>query len=249
MQLNKLAQFAFSVIYLAGFSISLTSQAALIPRGNGMVYDDVMHVTWLQDANYAATTGFAPGGYMIWSTASDWAQNNVTVGGFTDWRLPSTAEFQNMFMTANGLNNTHIGLTNSGPFINVQFSATGGYWATNFFMMYSSDGYNAEYYYYNDMQLGWSYQMDGGGAYFAWPVRAGDVPNMIPPVLCPINTTTNKFVITWPTNSVGWTLLSNTNPATTNWVTVNITATIAGTNYQVTLPRTNHAGFFRLTHP
>lgn len=178
--------FLVSVILAGLFGISETVKATLIPRGNGMVYDDVMHVTWLQDANYAKTTGFATGGYMIWSTASDWAQNNVTVGGFTDWRLPSTAEFQNMFMSANGLGNSHVGLTNSGPFTNVQFSFTGGYWATNYFMMYSSDGYNAEYYYYNSMQLGWSYQLDGGGAYFAWPVRAGDIAH-------PTNTITTSI--------------------------------------------------------
>jgi len=221
----------------------------LIQRGNGMVYDDVMHVTWLQDANYAATTGFAPGGYMIWSTASDWAQNTVTVGGYTDWRLPSTAEFQNMFMSANGLGNSVVGLTNAGPFINVQFSLTGGYWATNFFMLASSDGLNAEYYYYNDMQLGWSYQMDGGGAYFAWPVRSGDVPNLIPPWLGLLTTSTNQLIITWPTNSVGWTLLFNPDLTSTNWATVSPPTTIIGTNYEVILTSTNRAGFFRLWHP
>jgi hypothetical protein len=81
MTLNKIARILFAAIQWAGIFSNLTAQAALIPRGNGMVYDDVMHVTWLQDANYAVTTGFAPGGYMIWSTANDWAQNNVTVGG------------------------------------------------------------------------------------------------------------------------------------------------------------------------
>jgi hypothetical protein len=154
--------------------VNFSARAALIPRGNGMVYDDVQHLTWLQDANYAATTGYAAGGYMSWGIAYDWAQT-VTVGGFSDWRMPSTAEFQNMFMSANGLGNATPSIRNTGPFTNVQFSLIGGYWTTNFFMLATPDGLTAEYYYYNDTYLGWSYQIDGGGAYFVWPVRSGDI--------------------------------------------------------------------------
>jgi hypothetical protein len=163
-------------LLIVGGILNQAVWGALIPRGNGMVYDDFMRVTWLQDANYASTTGFAPGGFMIWSTANDWAQSNVTVGGFTDWRLPSTAEFQNMFMETNGLGNLEPGMTNSGPFTNLVFGTSlDGYWATNFFMLATPDGLTPEYYVYNYMLLGWTYQVDGGGANFAWPVRSGDI--------------------------------------------------------------------------
>ena len=30
-----------------------TSHAALIDRGGGLIYDDVLNITWLQDAGYA----------------------------------------------------------------------------------------------------------------------------------------------------------------------------------------------------
>ena len=69
---------------------SSTVQAGLIDRGNGMIYDDVLDITWLQDANYAQTSNHSQidtFGQMAWEDAEDWVQN-LEYGGFTDWRLP-----------------------------------------------------------------------------------------------------------------------------------------------------------------
>ena len=93
-------------VCLAGFSG--TVNAMLWDRGSGLVYDDVFDITWLQDANYAGTSGYTdgldygtytdlstgesypiPSGHMIWSDAMDWAYSLVYVG-FDDWRLPIT---------------------------------------------------------------------------------------------------------------------------------------------------------------
>ena len=52
---------------------SAASQAALIDRGGGLIYDDVLNVTWLQDARYAVTTGAAPFGSLSGSDAKDFA--------------------------------------------------------------------------------------------------------------------------------------------------------------------------------
>ena len=73
---------------------SLSARAALVDRGNGMLYDDVLKVTWLQDANYAATSGYCnavancaiPDGRMYWTQANTWA-NSLVYGGVSDWRL------------------------------------------------------------------------------------------------------------------------------------------------------------------
>ncbi len=65
---------------------SITANAGLIDRGNGMVYDDILDVTWLKDANYAKTSGYDSDGLMTWSEANDWA-SNLEFGGFDDWRL------------------------------------------------------------------------------------------------------------------------------------------------------------------
>lgn len=63
-------------------------------------YDDALHVTWLADANLAASQGFGvPGigvpflgsaGGMDAATAAAWiaAMNAAGHGGFSDWRLP-----------------------------------------------------------------------------------------------------------------------------------------------------------------
>jgi hypothetical protein len=72
------------------------AQAALIDRGGGLIYDDVLNVTWLQDANYAKTSGYVADGLMNWIDATTWADNlvyhdsvrNVT---YTDWRLPTAS--------------------------------------------------------------------------------------------------------------------------------------------------------------
>jgi hypothetical protein len=74
-------------LFLCGFG--LTANAALINRGSGMVYDDVLDVTWLQDANYAKTSGFDSDGFMSWDLATNWA-SNLVFGGYSDWRLPTT---------------------------------------------------------------------------------------------------------------------------------------------------------------
>ena len=84
-----------------------TASAALHDRGNGLIYDDVLDVTWLQEANYAATqgyltpqgrdvantTGLQPG-RMTWDEATAWAAglsyfDSVRAVTWDDWRLPS----------------------------------------------------------------------------------------------------------------------------------------------------------------
>lgn len=72
------------------FGNSLSSHAELFDRGNGLIYDSDSNITWLTDANYAKTSGFDADGKMTWSQANAWAAN-LTYGGYSDWRLPSTS--------------------------------------------------------------------------------------------------------------------------------------------------------------
>lgn len=80
------------------------SGAALHDRGGGMIYDDVLKITWLQDANFAKTSGYATAnavngglfannnifinGKMGWNAAVAWA-DQLVYGGYADWRLPT----------------------------------------------------------------------------------------------------------------------------------------------------------------
>lgn len=70
----------------AGILTSGAAQAALKDRGGGLLYDDVLNVTWLQDANYAKTSGYDADGKMTWAAANTWA-TNLSYGGYEDWRL------------------------------------------------------------------------------------------------------------------------------------------------------------------
>jgi hypothetical protein len=71
---------------IASAAVTGTAQASLVDRGNGLLYDNVLNVTWLQDANYAKTSGYDADGKMDCSTAITWAADLV-YGGFRDWRL------------------------------------------------------------------------------------------------------------------------------------------------------------------
>ena len=87
--------------------------AALVNRGDGMIYDDVLKITWLQDWNYAGLHCTADDPFLLecfdcppdnpdawapwcreiratmtWYEAKKWAKDLV-YGGFDDWRLPT----------------------------------------------------------------------------------------------------------------------------------------------------------------
>lgn len=86
-----------------------TVRAELIDRGDGLIYDTVLDITWLQDANYALTSGYdccdVDGGCheyeppdfcdenfdpseMTWYQAVKWA-DQLSYQGLDDWRLAS----------------------------------------------------------------------------------------------------------------------------------------------------------------
>lgn len=70
-----------------------TARAELHDMGGGLLYDDILDVTWLQDADYARTSGYKPNGKMPWADALKWVRElvyhdsvrNVDIRG---WRLP-----------------------------------------------------------------------------------------------------------------------------------------------------------------
>jgi hypothetical protein len=91
---------------LSAVLFSVSANAALYDRGNGLIYDDVLDITWLQDANYAQTSGYAAanatGGFwgadhiqtdgrMGWDAAKAWAAQ-LEYAGYSDWRLTSVGD-------------------------------------------------------------------------------------------------------------------------------------------------------------
>lgn len=81
--------------------LSSSVNAALVSRLNGQAfYDDVLDITWLADANLAATQNFGVSfirdGAMAFNNAYTWlnAMNSYEGAGylgFNDWRLPSSS--------------------------------------------------------------------------------------------------------------------------------------------------------------
>ena len=65
--------------------------------GGKVVYDKTANLSWIANANQAATntfgvSGIASGGYMRWQTAQNWitAMDAAKYLGYSDWRLPTS---------------------------------------------------------------------------------------------------------------------------------------------------------------
>jgi glucuronoarabinoxylan endo-1,4-beta-xylanase len=68
------------------------------------------------------------------------------------------------------------------------------------------------------------------------------------PAIAVVPAAGRSLTISWPLASAGFALQSGANPASTNWAVVSSPAPqIVGTNYQVTLPASNSAQYFRLS--
>jgi hypothetical protein len=88
-------RFIFALV--AGLALSGAAQAVLVDNGGGLIYDSTNNITWLQDANLAASdnmgvTGVhADGSVDSWFTAIDYiaAMNAANYLGHSDWRLPT----------------------------------------------------------------------------------------------------------------------------------------------------------------
>ncbi len=192
------------------FGVSISAQATLINNGGGFIYDTDLNITWLQDANYAKTSGYDSDGWMNWSYANAWA-TTLVYGGVSGWRLPTavdgsevfgwdgtptytygynvtTSEMGHLFYTTLGNKGwcstsytcpqTGWGLTNTGPFVNMQ-----PYW-------YWSGTEHADEEQTDEFYRAWGFGIGGSGDQadpfktypaYAWAVHFGDVgPAAVP---------------------------------------------------------------------
>lgn len=104
-----------SVVLCIGLISASGANAALVASADGQtVYDTDLNITWLSNANLAATNTFglatdvnlgtdiygyqsiinSYGGTMTWGGAQKWiaAMNAANYLGFNDWRLPTTLQ-------------------------------------------------------------------------------------------------------------------------------------------------------------
>jgi hypothetical protein len=87
------------VVLVLAMGLSGAAQATLIDRGGGLIYDTDLNITWLANANLAATNTFGvsvidANGTMTWGTAQSWigAMNAANYLGYNDWMLPTTLQ-------------------------------------------------------------------------------------------------------------------------------------------------------------
>jgi len=109
---------------IAVFSVA---DAELIDRGGGLIYDTDIDVTWLQDANYAKTSGYDEDGKMDVYDATKWVAD-LNYEGYDDWQFPTDFIYSSFKETYVGVDNEYlnyligegIAYEIPGPFINIQ---------------------------------------------------------------------------------------------------------------------------------
>ncbi len=185
----------------AAFTLGLgISEAALNDRGNGLIYDDDLGITWMADASLSVTNTFGaagvinPTGTMNWQTAHNWidAMNAQAYLGFDNWRLPSTrypdpsceavsgghgctgSEMGHLFYDElGGVAGQDIAVTHNSNYALFQNIQSNMYWsATGFTLAPSTPNDNA-----------WTFYFPGGvqstlaveNFAAVWAVREGDV--------------------------------------------------------------------------
>ena len=189
-----------TAIALVACALSMPSltQAMLIDRGGGLIYDTALDVTWMQDAQYAITSGYNAAGRLDWATANQWAAeveyfDPVRGVVWNDWRLPTTindpsslgydlsglsSELAFMYYVNLGYapNYEHDRFAptptsnNYNPFTNLAYR---GYWS-------STESYSAGKAWMLHFHFG-SQELDGmGDEQRVWLVRDGDVAYSVP---------------------------------------------------------------------
>ena len=120
------------ILIIAFLFFSPTAEAFLVDNLDGtitQIRSDGSQLMWMQDANYAMSSGFDPDGQITQFDAITWA-SNLTFAGYTGWRLPVTyqnaagsggynsdSEMGDLYY--NELGNTAGSFTNAGPFFNI----------------------------------------------------------------------------------------------------------------------------------
>ncbi len=131
-------------------------------NGNQTVTDNLTGLMWTKDANL-------PGGSRTWQQALDYVVSmNTGAGtyGYTDWRLPNRKELFSLVDRAM----YNPSLPSGHPFTNVQSST---YWSST---SYASGTSSAWIVY---MYVGGVYASGKGNGNYVWPVRSGQVDNLV----------------------------------------------------------------------
>jgi hypothetical protein len=205
--IKKLSVFLCAMVLV--FGVVGNANSALVDRGRGLMYDDVLDITWLQDTNLAESNKFGfeshplydsailSNGKMGWNFATDLyidAMNDANYLGYNDWRLPYAdnpdSEVGHMYYT-------NLGGTFGGPMPSPIFTDGNGILSTflidpsdepQFWLIPEYDDVYAYIYMFGlpNTNNGGTYHTVKTAWMHVWPVRDGDVsisdiPSVPPP--------------------------------------------------------------------
>jgi hypothetical protein len=206
----KFINTTLSGLLLSVICLVNVANAALIDRGNGLIYDDTQNITWLQDASYAKTSGYDSDGRMTWQESLAWAAqlsyDGGTVNGMlTGWRLFSAVpnnsfcvavacagnELAQMYYNDFGLSRGDAAATLQGG-SNASFNLFSNIVVDE---LYWSNLADLDFTFFDGTVVGtaMSYQLANGDQYRTltrnsttlnvWAVRDGDVAQAQPPAI------------------------------------------------------------------
>jgi len=178
MKMRKMKAVAATALTVVGLMVTSGAEAALVTRlGGKAIYDDVANLTWLQDANYAKTSGYDADGRMNWVQANAWA-GSLNIDGVTGWRLPGGPMLGFGLQTASEMGNLFYNVLGGTVASSITTSHNANY---NLFKNVQSVSYwsGVEF----DSSDAWRFNfLNGNQNYnykvsllFGWAVRSGDV--------------------------------------------------------------------------
>jgi hypothetical protein len=135
-------------------------------NSDGTMTDNLTGLMWTKNANL-------PSGYKTWQQALDYC-NNLTLGGYTDWRLPNVNELESLINANEAESSTWL---NAQGLSNVQ--ANNYYWSST--TCASNPGY-AWIVYMWDGSVGYDYKSSHN--HYVWPVRGGQCGSLDHSVIC-----------------------------------------------------------------
>jgi len=194
-------------MFLSAGLFSATSAHAVLTLtlGGQGVYDSDLNITWMQNANLAATntfgvSGITSDGRMIWDTAQNWigAMNAANYLGYNDWRLATTLQPDLSCDTQSGGNSYGYNCTGS-EMGHLFYNELGG--TANSSILSSGDpdlslfqNIQSSFYWSTEApntDVAWYFSTDDGfqssfpkhlAGMYAWAVRDEDSPVVISPV-------------------------------------------------------------------
>ncbi len=206
------------------------------------------------DTNFTATCTGLPNG-MTFDTVNGWVGNTPTESGVFIVTVTVTAS-NGLVLTKN-----YALLVTADPnppphsTVDTSISPAGGGAATGdgvytngttaTVVATPNPGYKFMYWTENDVVVSTSASYT-----FTNVVNQSLVANFVPaPTLQVQALTAQNLMIHWPTNFAGFVLQENAAAGTTNWINSTRFVGTNGTDFQVSVPATNGARFFRLWHP